>query len=319
MICSLERNYSYYNADVGNKYKINCNSLNKHTDTIELKKIVKNKNDISIIEAIINTYNTYNIINNTSRHNNIVIKIGNTNRTIEKEYKIGNALEKTHIPGFIKYMCLFNCFDNTYYNINEHIKQPLCSAPHTKDNEKVVLIMPYIAEGSVKNFNWTLQHSNILKSVLSQTVMSLFLAYHTIGFLHNDIHLDNILIKKTKKTHISYEYDNIIIPSYGYKIVILDFDSSMINVNKDLTIEFYWANLENMLSRVNTDLKTKLINGDIINMVELAQNILSYIDKQKQIKGNYINTLVLINMINTSTIRIIQNPFNNLQYNPNIY
>jgi len=96
----------------------------------------------------------------------------------------------------------------------------------------------------------------------------------------------------------------------------------MINVNKDLTIEFYWANLENMLSRVNTDLKTKhntLNTGDIINMVELAQNILSYIDKQKQIKGNYINTLALINMINTSTIRIIQNPFNNLQYNPNIY
>ncbi len=322
MIRSLDRNYSYYNDDVGNKYNINCNSLYKHTDAIELKKIVKNKNDISIIEAIINTFNTYNIVNNTSTHKNIVIKIGNTNRTIEKEYKIGNALEKTHIPGFIKYMCLFNCFDNTYYNINEDIKQPLCSAPHTKDNEKVVLIMPYIAEGSVKNFNWTLQHSNILKSVLSQTVMSLFLAYHTIGFLHNDIHLDNILIKKTKKKHISYEYDNINIPSYGYKIVILDFDSSMINVNKDLTIEFYWSNLENMLSRVNTDLKTKhntLNTGDIINMVELAQNILSYIGKQKQIKGNYINTLALINMINTSTIRIIKNPFNNLQYNPNIY
>ena len=187
--------------------------------------------------------------------------------------------------------------------------------------------MPYIADGSIKNFNWTEHKLDILKSVLSQSIMSLFLAYHKIGFLHNDIHLDNILIKKTKKQYIDYDYENennthskhnkIQIPTHGYKIVILDFDSSMINVNKDIAIEFYWSNLENMLSRVNTDLRTK--NGDIINMIELAKDILSFISKQKLVKGNYFETLKLLDMINISTIRIIQNPFNNLQYNPNIF
>ena len=91
----------------------------------------------------------------------------------------------------------------------------------------------------------------------------------------------------------------------------------MINVNKDIAIEFYWSNLENMLSRVNTDLRTK--NGDIINMIELAKDILSFIGNQKLIKGNYIETLKLLDMINISTIRIIKNPFNGLQYNPNLF
>ena len=91
-------------------------------------------------------------------------------------------------------MCLFNCFDNTYYNIKEDLKKNLCSASHTEENKKVVLIMPFIAEGSIKNFNWIENKLDILKSVLSQTIMSLFLAYHKLGFLHNDMHLDNILI-----------------------------------------------------------------------------------------------------------------------------
>ena len=40
---------------------------------------------------------------------------------------------------------------------------------------------------------------------------------------------------------------------------------------------------------------------------------------QKLIKGNYIETLKLLDMINISTIRIIKNPFNGLQYNPNLF
>ena len=325
MIRSLEKRYDKVNG--GNKYNINCSSLQKHTDTIDIKRIVKNKSDISILEALINTITNKNIVNNSSKNKNIVVKISPINRTLEKEYKIGTVLEEIKVPGFIKYMCLFNCFDNTYYNIKEDVKKPLCSAKHTEENKKVVLIMPYIADGSIKNFNWTEHKLDILKSVLSQSIMSLFLAYHKIGFLHNDIHLDNILIKKTKKQYIDYDYENennthskhnkIQIPTHGYKIVILDFDSSMINVNKDIAIEFYWSNLENMLSRVNTDLRTK--NGDIINMIELAKDILSFISKQKLVKGNYFETLKLLDMINISTIRIIQNPFNNLQYNPNIF
>ena len=328
MIRNLERHNHKENGS--NKYNINCLSLETHPDTIDIKKIVKNKSDISILEALINTTKQKNIVNNKSNHKNIVVKIGSTKRTIEKEYKIGKTLEAQNIIGFIIYMCLFNCFDNTYYNIKEDIQKPLCSAKHIDENEKVVLIMPYIAEGSIKNFNWTLEKFDILKSVLLQSVMSLFLAYHKLGFLHNDIHLDNILIKKTKKQYIEYEYDtimkhngktndtnNIKIPTNGYKIVILDFDSSMINLDKDIGIEFYWSNLENMLSRINTDLKTK--SGDIINMVDLAKNILSFISKQKQSKGHYFETLKLLDMINTSTIKLINNPITSFTYNPNIF
>ena len=65
MIRNLEKRYDKVNG--GNKYNINCSSLEKHTDTIEIKKIVKNKNDISILEALINTVSHTNIVNNKSK------------------------------------------------------------------------------------------------------------------------------------------------------------------------------------------------------------------------------------------------------------
>jgi len=321
MIRSLDKKFDKING--ANKYNINCLSIEKNLNTIDIKKIVKNKNDISILEALINTLSHKNILNNNSKHRNIVIKISPINKTLEKEYSIGNDLEKAKIPVFIKYMCLFNCFDNTYYNIKEDIQKPLCSAPNTDENKKIVLIMPYIVDGSIKNFNW-MHKLNVLKTILLQSIMSLFIAYHKLGFLHNDIHLDNILIKKTKKEYIEYEYtttdtnmNKLKIPTNGYKIVILDFDTSIINLDKTHAIEFYWSNLENMLSRVNTDLRTK--NGDIINMNELAKDILSFISLQKLNKSDYFETLKLLDIINTSTIRIIPNPFNTLKYNPNIF
>jgi hypothetical protein len=43
---------------------------------------------------------------------------------------------------------------------------------------------------------------------------------------------------------------NIKVKTYGYKIVIMDFDRSFIHVDIKTGIEFYWLNLYNVLSRV---------------------------------------------------------------------
>ena len=320
---SLDRKHR--KPDGANKYHINCNELEKNPSIIPVifNKIIKNKNDTTILQSII----TYKSI--TEKHRNIVVKIGKVNRTIEKEFNIGKQLEQEKLTGFINYICLFNCYDNTYDKIEEKSKdiKELCSAKKEEENLKTVLIMPYINEGSIKNFKWNKDKYDALKSVISQTIMSVFMAYKLCGFLHNDLHLDNILIKKTKKETFNYKFNDekdkdknkvieINIKSHGYKIVIMDFESSMINVKDKDGLEFYWKNLYNMVSRCNLDLKNE--DGDDVSIFDLSI-ITSFIEKQKQSKGSIINTLILLDMIKDAKFIITKQIKSKPIYNPNIF
>jgi hypothetical protein len=307
---NLER--QHYKKNGSNKYHINCSLLEKNPELIpiNLENVIKHQNDIIILKSILNDKKII------SKNRNIVIKISHTNKTIEKEYNIGKKLEKYNIIGFISYICLFNCYDNTYNNLKKRpnsVLSSICSVDKTDENNKVVLIMPYINEGSIKNFNWTEDKFDILKSLLLQAILSSYIAYDKCGFIHNDFHLDNILCKKTKKEIINY--NNINIKSHGYKIIIMDFENSFIDVDINNGIEFYWINLYNMLSRVNSDLINK--NFDMVSMNNLKE-IISFIEKQKQNKNNHKNTLKLIDMIMDCKFSIIKSPMANLKYNPYI-
>ena len=178
---SLDR--EHYKRNGSNKYHIDFNELEKNPNLIPLffKKI--NKNDEIILQSIINNKSI------SENHKNIVVKIVKDYKTIEKEFKISKFLKKENLSGFINYISLFNCYDNTYDNLNVGVEE----------NLKIVLIMPYINEGSIRTFKWNKDKYNALKSILSQTIMSVFMAYHLRGFLHQELHLDNILIKKLKK------------------------------------------------------------------------------------------------------------------------
>ena len=151
------------------------------------------------------------------------------------------------------------------------------------------------------------------------------MAYKLCGFLHNDLHLDNILVKKTKKETFNYKFKNekdknkdieINIKADGYKIVIMDFESSMINVKDKDGLEFYWKNLYNMVSRCNLDLKNE--DGDDVSIFDLS-NIISFIEKQKQSKGSIINTLILLDMIKDAKFIITKQIKNKPIYDPNIF
>lgn len=305
----------HFNENGANKYHIDCSKLEKNLESIEvsINNVIQNTNDITVLKSVLND----NMI--TKQHRNIVIKIGKINKTIEKEFMIGKQLEKEKIIGFINYICLFFCFDNTYMNIkqnrHQNILPPICSVKNVDDQKKSILIMPFIPDGSIRKFNWTNDNFDIMKSVLQQTVMSIFSAYEKCGFIHGDLHLDNILLKKTKKSVITYE-QNIEIKTHGYKIIIMDFDSSFINIDIMNGIEFYWLNLYNMISRVNSDLGNS--NGDKVSMNNMSK-ITSFIETQRINKKSYKNTFKLLELINNSSFVIIQHPKQNLIYNPNIF
>jgi hypothetical protein len=145
--------------------------------------------------------------------------------------------------------------------------------------------------------------------------MSSFIAYETCGFIHGDFHLDNILLKKTKKREIMYTWINSSrsVPTNGYKIVIMDFDSSWMVEEREMGISLYWINLQNMFSRINTDLRTK--TGDVVRMKNHTK-IMQFIEMNIDKKGKVENTLKLIDKIMMTDFEIIENPLSKLVYDP---
>ena len=239
------------------KYYIDCANI---SEALHITSLIRNKHDISILQAIISKYAP---IQKRNRH--IVIKIGPIERSIKKEYEIGKALQE--IPGFIKYICLFQCFDDTI-NTNG-IPRKICNANQDEKNNKYVLIMPYIANSSIRDHKWNINDIEILKSLLTQTILTTLMAFQKLGFLHGDLHLDNILFKPTKQKIIYY--GTIPIKTYGYKIVIMDFEASFINISQEKHIEYYWDNLLNMFSRCPYEIKPVSCNN-ISTIIQFCDN-----------------------------------------------
>jgi hypothetical protein len=92
----------------------------------------------------------------------------------------------------------------------------------------------------------------------------------------------------------------------------MDFDSSWIVDNREMGIQMYWYNLQNMVSRINTDLKTR--TGDVVQMKN-HNKIMQYIETNLNTKGNPENTLKILD--NIMDFEIIENPLSRLAYDPN--
>lgn len=187
-----------------------------------------------------------------------------SNKSSDHEFQIGQQLYENKLLGFIQCICLFSCYDTTNENNFEisarepvaKIDTKICQGEHNEKNLKKVLVMPYIQGGSVEDFSWNVGNVHILKNLLIQAVLALYVAYDAIGFLHGDLHLGNILCKETKRRTLVYKSQNvgeITIKTEGYKVVIMDFEKSETRVEKNgLSNVSFWNNIYIMLQRVNT-------------------------------------------------------------------
>ncbi|MBC7409706.1 MAG: hypothetical protein H7339_15070 [Arcicella sp.] len=149
------------------------------------------------------------------------------------DYIIAQTLFNAKIPNFIKYYCYFNCkedpivFDNLpKINVPGEHHLNFCTGP---GDEMGFIVMPFYRLGSVKNYTWTRQNFDQLKTVLKQVFLSLVTAFLESGFIHKDPHLDNILIRKTKKQNLSYR--DIHLKLSGYYAIIVDFGRAEMNGN----------------------------------------------------------------------------------------
>lgn len=182
----------------------------------------------------------------------------------------------------------FQCEDQLKKYTRRSIKKYLCNG---KGDELKVLIMPFYKLGSFKDFPWnTVEIKNVL-SCVAQIMTAYLHAYNKIGFLHNDCHLGNILIDETTEKEFIYIInDNIIkIPLFGYKIIVMDFENSILDIkrqNTDTLLNSIVLILANCVNTHNKNSNADLYIYKAMRRVSLLVN-----------KNNYLEVINIINLL----------------------
>ena len=303
----------YGNRGGGDKYYIDCSHYAENSDSIEVKSLLRYISDknVSILEAVMKD----ETINSKYRH--IVVKIGESNSITKTEYENGETLK--NLNGFIKYICLFSCFDDTSDKLkntkpksrrislqNEAVlpkETKICNAEKIDENIKDVLVMPYIKEGPIEKYNWTSENVDILKNLMIHTVLSMAVAFKSVGFIHRDLHLSNVLLKKinkNEKKEIRYEFSKdviISVPIMGYKVVIMDLEKGELNTND---VYYFWDDLHLVLKNIDGMVNTQ--NQKVYWKEE--NQIISFIKKMREDRMPLRNVFKLVDDINNSTLTI---------------
>ncbi len=246
--------------------------------------------------------------NETDGKINVVVKMGKSNATIQNEYNISLILCAKECPGFIQFRCLFSCYDKPGKQQNS---REICKQNATTGIKRDVLIMNYIPGGSIEAHAWSESNFHILRSLLIQSIFSCVLAYERTGFIHYDLHLGNILIKRTKHTTSEYEINGQIYetPTNNYLPIIMDYaEGCQVSADADClpwencTVSkermpphnHFWDSIDNTINRVKYDLKTK--NKDFIktNLDNVSRFILQ--NKNK----DYLKALDIVPMIESA-------------------
>ena len=286
--CFLHKNRGSSISSETFKYYIKCDAIDT-ANRIEIVKLLQKQRDED--SRVLLAY-----LDKNHSKVNIVVKMGRENSTIKNEYSISERLHKTNCSGFIKFICIFECYDN-------NSSDKICQGTPEKNTKKEVLIMKYYNEGSVKRHAWTHSNFHILRSILIQTIYSLVVAYQNTGFIHNDAHLDNILIKRTTRTHNNYQIDRRIIEieTNNYTCIIMDFENCFFT-DKSSPL-FFWKMIENIITRIGIELTNN--KGDRIEVSNIYE-ILGYISNNKN--NNYLQVLNVIPMIEQMEFTVLRLP-----------
>jgi len=259
---------SKHNNNNSFKYKLDCQTLidnhkNTGPDTENWLHLVKQ------IEHDSPDYILYNAL--LEKHKHIVVKIGPPK--LENEYKIGKLLDTLKIPTFLGYICMFNCLDDffTFKGKNKEEKAYLNSKRTSlckKDGEIInILVMPFINSGTIDKYKWTTQNFDILKNVIKHIVITMLYSAFSIGFIHSDAHLGNIMIQKTNRKIIKYGdfYELEIIG--GIIPIIMDYDKAQIQ-GETVNLVLVYDDIQKLFNLLNVELKLRFSISNISDLIK---------------------------------------------------
>ena len=282
-----------------NKVYLQCKDPHDTNLWIQSVSAMDVNQERAIVQALIND-------GVTGKNQQIVVKLG-TSPFIRKEYEIGNRIKV--IPGFIRFICSMECPDDL--NRYKGRITRICTSETDSSENVNVLIMPFYEWGTVRKYPWE-SHPTRFVSCLKQIVLSLYVAFIKYGFIHTDIHMDNVLLSGTKKNTIKYELPSghvIQVPTHGIRIHIMDLENSFMSVDINETSVF-WRDMD----RVMTDIKHA-------GRFEFSQLHELCVFTEMRLRGNppLFGVWEFINIIDTITDVHIQPPPRLLTYDPNVF
>lgn len=196
----------------------------------KLDKVLLNcidHNYYNLIEYLYKSQNEQSVIIKALYDNKlkIVLKFG-YKKNSDNEYNIGKEL--LDLPNFIRFFCLIECNDDIKNIINQEgniMNYKMC---HYGEEKIAIIVMKYYKLGSLDNYNWNKENFIILKNIIKQVLFAIIYAYQSKGFIHNDLHTGNILLKNNKKKD-DILYGDKILKIYELEAVIMDFERAKIN------------------------------------------------------------------------------------------
>ena len=175
--------------------------------------------------------------------------------------------------------------------------------------------------------------TNVTKSLTIKEVVSMFMqslcilgqAWIKYKFVHNDLHLGNIAITPCDK-NLVIDYDNgYSIPTYGNKIIILDFGLSSINMfphymEKALQLTYYLPYLfipvSNDMERVLSILKIKTADKFVSNIDKSLYDYITDIYMDIHNKISYCHPISETYNLHTDLVECILKFDSNINTNP---
>lgn len=194
------------------KFKYDCQGKidTNHTST---------KPWLQILERVIGNTNILKGI--VDKHRIVAVKFGSPGQ-LQEDYDIALRLYQLHIPNCLKYYCYFTCQDDLseISNRDFSVKPYLCKGP---GNTIGLTVMPYYELGSVQQYPWKAEEFAVYLNVLHQAMYALVEMYRLGGYVHPDLHLDNLMMRRTRKTNVVYGEREL--PLNGLYAVVIDFET----------------------------------------------------------------------------------------------
>ena len=259
--------------------------------------IIPTKNWLAPIEKLItDDINTDGLLMTADflKKERIIVKI---TKGENKKIKVTNNLLNNIKYNFVKTFCTFSCYeDYNKLNLSYAKNTYFCSSkPDSKDIITLELMNRY--NGSLSSHEGKFALEKYI-SLLQQILLAQIVAFEKYGFIHNDLHLGNILYKM-HNNEIRIEYmiknKNIIVKD-NVEIIISDYENSICYDSEQFIKydeNFLWIQSENkMNSRNHHDQNT--LTQNIINVTNISINLLQMNNKHnlqvKQNIGEFLNS-----------------------------
>lgn len=209
----------------------------------------------------------------------VVVKIADPLEDLKVEWDVYNTIAKCEpsIKGFINYFGFFTCKDTLARAIQDGLGDDgLCEGA---GDTMQVLDMEYVNSQSMKRHDWSTESIDTLQSCIVQVVHSLLEAHLACGFVHGDMHLDNILLKKTKSgdnPFMRFVRCDVGVPKGNFEVSIVDLEHSKIGQKSPRKL---FVDLKVLFSKCVTDLIRFV---DIVPFQSCYRKVSGWIDDNQE-------------------------------------